>query len=169
MAIKAKEFSLNLPFGIGGCSFEISEGQKNVAWALYAELATRVSTQKLNYGEGSAREALNSVHSLFESTRSVLRAQGPDVGRGKQSVGRAAIRILNEGIRPFLVTWHTALSGFESDEKLRLAKGFGGNHNLAPDEGKWTSRRAFYTALEAWRKDMQKYLKVLEKFAGMKA
>ncbi|WP_170841760.1 hypothetical protein [Nitrosomonas aestuarii] len=48
---------------------------------------------KLKPGIGSAREALNSTHSFFETTRSVLREDGPCAAYGPELVGPVAILI----------------------------------------------------------------------------
>ena len=73
MPAKLKSLNINLPFGLGGATIEINENQQHAAWALYVEMATRVAGEELKPGMGSAREALNSLYSLFETTRAVLR------------------------------------------------------------------------------------------------
>jgi hypothetical protein len=107
VGLKLKSIALNLPFGLGGVNVEVSEAEVRAAWELYVELATRITAQSLEAGSGSAKEALDSIYTLFATTRSVLRAAGPDVGDSPNALGPLAIRILNEGIRPFLVKWHT--------------------------------------------------------------
>lgn len=169
MSWKVDSLNINLPFGLGGTTIVRTEAQRNVAWALYVELATRISTQELKKGQGSAREALNSVYSLFDTTRGVLRAEGPGAAEGPDSIGVTAIKILNEGVRPFLVEWHTKLSGFEDAEKLELAKTHGGNHQVPVDEGKWEDLDGFYVALNVWRLRMLEYLNGLAAVAGISA
>lgn len=68
--------------------------------------------------QGLVREALNSLYSLFGTTRGVLKAAGPDVGASRDSVGgialaqpAAGIAVLNNGLRPFLAKWHPLLHG----------------------------------------------------------
>ena len=72
------------------------------------ELVTRVAVQSLN-SEGFVREAMNSLYSLFGSTREILRKVGPKVGASHDSVGGIAIAVLNNGLRPFLSKWHPLL------------------------------------------------------------
>lgn len=49
-----------------------NEARRWAAWALYIELKTRITTQALNDDQGLLREALNSLYSLFGSTREIL-------------------------------------------------------------------------------------------------
>ncbi len=100
------------------------------AWALYVQLATRIATQKLD-PEGSAQEALRSLYTLFGSVRETLLAVGPDAVDGPDFVGPLAVRLLNEGLRPFLTTWHNRLAAHEHRESIRLSKDHGDAGPLA--------------------------------------
>jgi hypothetical protein len=113
MPLKLRSLSLNLPFGLGGVEIDVSEAEAAAAWQLYVEFATRITGHPLAPGAGSVREGLDSLHTLFATTREVLRAAGPDVARSPDALGPLAIRILNEGVRPFLVEWHTRLRDAE--------------------------------------------------------
>ena len=64
---------VNLPFGFGETEWVTDEGHRQVAWALYVELVTRISVQELHPGQGLIREALSSLYSLFDTTRQILR------------------------------------------------------------------------------------------------
>jgi hypothetical protein len=160
------ELSLSFPFGLGEIKVEITQQQKNAAWQLYVELATRVSSDPLEPGMGSAREALSSLHSLFGCVRGILKETGPLAAQGNGSMASIALDVLNKGIRPFLVKWHTRLSDYEAQEKIRLAREFGGNHTLPPDEGKWPDSEAFYAELEQKRAALSQYVVQLSKIAG---
>ena len=168
MALKLRNLNVNLPFGLGGATIEITKGQAKAAWALYIEMATRVVTQDLKKGEGSVREALNSMYTLFDTTRSVLREAGPDAASGHDSIGPIAIRILNEGIRPQLVKWHTSLSDFEASETLRLQEELGPNSKIVVDETRWQDYELFYEKLVKFQQGMQNYLDILAEIAGIK-
>ncbi len=159
MSLKIQSFNISLLFGLGGANIIVTEAQKKVAWALYVELATRVAGVNLEPGMGSAREALNSLYSLFETTRSVLRAEGPGATNGPESVGPIAIEILNNGVRPFLVKWHTLLSGFEDQQTEEQRKHI--------DEALWPERDAFYQELEENRQGMLVYIQALARIAGI--
>ena len=108
------QVTVSLPFGLGSASWESDPTERNAAWELYIELVTRIAVQSLEPNVGLAREALNSLYSLFGSTREILRKAGPEVGASKRSVGGIAIAVLNQGLRPFLSKWHPELQEWEA-------------------------------------------------------
>lgn len=57
---------------------------------------------------------MNSLYSLFGTTREVLKVAGPNVGASRDSVGGIAIAVLNNGLRPFLAKWHPLLQAWEA-------------------------------------------------------
>lgn len=109
-----KKVSVSLPFGLGSAEWEADSTERHAAWSLYVELVTRISVQPLQEDEGIMREALNSLYSLFGTTREILREAGPDVGASHHSVGGIAIAVLNQGLRPFLTKWHPNLQVWEA-------------------------------------------------------
>lgn len=113
MKMKARQVAINLPFGIGGVTFVANETEQRAAWALYFELATRVSARALDADNVRLRGALGSLHALFQITRDTLRAAGPEVAHGEESLGPLAIRILNDGLAPYLSRWHHRLAAHE--------------------------------------------------------
>jgi hypothetical protein len=153
VALKLRSLSLNLPFGLGGVQIDVSEAEARAAWQLYVEFSTRVTAYPLEPGAGSVKEALESLHSLFATTREVLREAGPEVGDNPEALGPLAIRILNEGVRPFLASWHTELRRTEP-----------GTHacELAPDR-----RDAFDAALGELREQLGQYVDALALIAGI--
>ena len=159
--------SLNLPFGLGGVDLVDDESQKLAAWELYVEYSTRITTQKLTPNTGSIREALSSLHSLFEITRSVLKNKGPGTIDSENSVGVIAIKVLNEGVRPFLVKWHTLLSRYENDQLMKLQRKLGPGVVADKDLSGWEHKAAFYKELEDRRKNLVKFVNVLGKIAGV--
>jgi hypothetical protein len=167
VAVKFNALSVSLPFGIGSVSIEVDEAQQEAAWALYVELATRIATVPLEPGTGSAREALSSLHSLFETTRAVLRSAGPGAASGPHSVGPLAIEILNRGLRPFVADWHGRLSAFERQQVAQQRERFGGQADGVIDESRWDERDAFYVALERNRQAMLVYIEALAEIAGV--
>ncbi|MFV9631268.1 MAG: hypothetical protein ACNYWM_09405 [Methanosarcinales archaeon] len=64
------------------------------------------------------REALSSLHTLFGTTRTILRKYGPSIaqpkGEGDLSFGYLAVAILNVVLRPLLAKWHPLLLDYES-------------------------------------------------------
>jgi hypothetical protein len=97
-----KKVSVSLPFGIGSAEWEADSTQRNAAWSLYVELVTRVAVQSIGADQGTVREAMISLYSLFSSTCEILKAAGPSVGASHDSVGGIAIAVLNNGLCPFL-------------------------------------------------------------------
>ena len=82
--------------------FKFVEADKDAAWELYVELLTRAATQPLPDKEGVELAALESVYSLFETTRHILRRHG----RRSQPFSKVAIPVLNQVVRPFTTKWH---------------------------------------------------------------
>jgi hypothetical protein len=113
--IKTKEVGITIDFGVFKLQTKwVSDPrQREAAWALYVELATRIATQPLDLDEGALHEALASLHDLFPAARNVLRKSGPAAGAGPDTVGGIALAVLNGAVRPFLARWHTRLDAWE--------------------------------------------------------
>jgi hypothetical protein len=79
-----------------------SDPDKKAAWELYIELLTRITTQFLGEDEGDEKTALESIYSLFPTTRSIIRATGRDC----IEFTKIAVVILNQKVRPFTAKWH---------------------------------------------------------------
>lgn len=96
-------------------TFIVDEDARLVAWRLYVEVSTRVSTQPLADDTGLIREAMDSLHALFRTTREALKHSRPSAQQpvGRQSVEHFAIRMLNHELRPFLSKWHPLLREYE--------------------------------------------------------
>ena len=75
---------------------------QDAAWELYIEMLTRVVTQHLPSKFGDEKAALESVHTLFPTTREILRRHG----RKATKFSKVAIPILNQVVRPFTTKWH---------------------------------------------------------------
>lgn len=82
-------------------TFEPDDHDKDAAWELYVELLTRIATQPLKDEEGDEKTALESVYSLFATTRSILKRYKKGMNFAKIS-----IIVLNQIIRPFTAKWH---------------------------------------------------------------
>jgi hypothetical protein len=154
MGLKLRSVAVSLPFGLGGVQVDVSEAEVRAAWNLYVEFATRITGVPLARS-GSAREALNSLYTLFDTTRDVLKTAGPEIADGPDSLGPLAVRILNEGLRPFIVKWHARLRAFER------ARGDG------DDESAWAERPQFDAELERVRDQLARYLDLLADIAGV--
>ena len=132
--------------------------QRNAAWALYVELVTRIATQDLDLEVGMVREALDSLHELFDVTRDILRKDGPQVGMGPSTVGGMALRVVNDGVRPFLAKWHPRLADWET--RRRGTVGELAHERAWPDEAKCRGE------LAKLQRGLSTYAEALGKIAG---
>lgn len=99
-------------------TWEPDESERQAAWELYVELATRITVVELGEDEGLLREALSSLYTIFGTTRDILRRYGPAVApqvpAGHVTFGMLAVNILNLSIRPLLSKWHPLLTSYEA-------------------------------------------------------
>ena len=107
--MKFKEFlsqfdldTLSLKLGVLEADISFQENDKDAAWELYIEMLTRIVTQPLPVEAGDEQTALNSVYSLFPTTREILRTRG----RNTIEFSKIAIPVLNQVVRPFTAKWH---------------------------------------------------------------
>lgn len=110
--LKADKITINVP-PFGKITLHLNETEKRAAWSLYVEISTRVAVRPFADKYGLLRGALNSLYSLFSTTREILRNAGPDVAHGPDSLGPLAIRMLTDGIAPFSNKWHHRLEDYE--------------------------------------------------------
>lgn len=71
------------------------------AHALYVELVTRISTQRLHYRSGNEETAVASLHSFFATTRKLMK-EHPEAFEFQH----AARVFLNDILRPYTARWH---------------------------------------------------------------
>ena len=116
---------------------------KNAAWALYVELLTRITTQPLPIEHGNEKTALDSVYSLFATTREVIREYGPEC----INFTKIAIVVLNQVIRPFTAKWH--------------------RKSIAGDFENETERTVFRDELAALQVELRKYSQMLADIADV--
>lgn len=116
---------------------------KNAAWALYIELLTRITTQPLPIEHGDEKTALDSVYSLFATTREVIREYGPDC----INFTKIAIVVLNQVIRPFTAKWH--------------------RKSIAGDFENESERTVFRDELAALQEELRKYSRMLADIADV--
>ncbi|MGB3401760.1 MAG: hypothetical protein WBA77_03645 [Microcoleaceae cyanobacterium] len=156
-----KKVSVSLPFGLGSAEWQADSTERNAAWSLYVELVTRISVEPLEESEGFHREAFNSLYSLFETTREVLREAGPGVGASHNSVGGIAIAVLNRGIRPFLTKWHPSLQTWEAQKPEGVSS--------QEHQQSWEKEAQLRRKLEALRQELNKYAQALAQIAGIES
>lgn len=93
----------------------LTDQSHDAAWAMYVEMVTRISTQPLPDEDGDEQTALDSVYSVFATTRGILK----EYGRESPEFSKLAVLILNQKVRPFTAKWHVpSLQGaFANPEK----------------------------------------------------
>ncbi|MGC5284812.1 hypothetical protein [Micromonospora sp. DT231] len=149
------ELTVSIP-NFTDLTFAVTPSNEGVAWRLFVESVTRVSTQPLTEGTGVVRETLNSLYSLFQSVRQTLVEAGPTAGvGGTQTVEHLAIGMLNAQMRPFLAKWHPQLLQWE---------------RVNPDvpESQWPGNAQCRAELEAMRLGLLDYVRGLGQLAGVR-
>ena len=150
---------LNIPW-VGSISgtWEPDEFEVRAAWELYVEMVTRTPLGGLQPEGGSAREALTSIYSLFETTRSILKIHGPGIASPKRgrdlSFGYLAASMLNLVLRPFLTEWHPRLQSWERNRP-----------GMA--EAEWPDRADFLQALRGTREQLEQYASLFAEVANV--
>ena len=76
--------------------------EKEAAWILFVELATRIATQELPDDVGMENRALGSLYDFFIKARDIL----VERGRLAQDFSVMTVYTLNHVLRPFLAEWH---------------------------------------------------------------
>ena len=134
---------IRLNLSVVALEIDFNENDRDAAWELYIEMLTRIVTQPLPAGSGDERAALDSVYSLFPTTRAILRRQG----RNALQFSKVAIPVLNQVVRPFTAKWHgESLAGAFDDP----------------------ARRALFRAeLELLQEDLWNYNRLLANIAGV--
>ena len=122
---------------------DLKTDDQDAAWELYVEMLTRIVTQPLPADAGDEKTALDSVYSLFPTTREILQRRG----RKASHFSKVAIPVLNQIVRPFTAKWH----------KEALADAF-------EDTAK---RGEFREELGALQEDLRNYNRLLADIAGV--
>lgn len=78
------------------------EADRALAWDIYVELMTRITTQELQDEEGNDKSALDSIYALFKETRTRMHERGVDCA----NTGLLITAFLNEKVRDFTAKWH---------------------------------------------------------------
>jgi len=161
--LSQSKFTVNLGFLQIETTWEIDEIQKKAAWEMYVELSTRISTAELKKDEGLLREALTSLHSLFATTREILKRYGPSVATPTNptdtTFGHIAVGILNRVIRPTLAKWHPRLLDWEQQRE----KG----KTLTEHENEWKYNEELRNEINIVRIKLIEYADVLGVVSGV--
>lgn len=134
--------SLRIKAGPLRAEFKPQDPDKSAAWSLYVELLTRITTQPLPPDHGDEKTALDSVFSLFATTRTILKEN-----RGCTTFSKVAVPVLNQIIRPFTAEWHKLSLEGAFDDKAQCQK--------------------FRDELSSLQKELRKYTTALADIAGV--
>lgn len=145
-----RDVTVSIP-EFAGFSFVVNDEHKRVAWRLFIETASRVSTQPLPEARGFLREALTSLYTLFTTVREELKTMSPSRSGRKATVEMFALRMLNNELRPFLTKWHPLLARYE------------GRHEQ--DEDEWDRASECRKELEEMRRRIIKYAQAFGELA----
>lgn len=156
--------NLKLPFlGQISGTWAPDEVERDAAWEMYVELATRIAIAPLAPGEGMLREALTSLHSLFASTRDILREHGPRIARpsreGDIAFAYLALAVLNGALRPLLTRWHPELTAYEQQRPP--------GESVVAWERAWPYRERLSQQIETTRQALLNYADVLAQVADV--
>ena len=122
---------------------EFKPDDQDAAWELYVEMLTRIVTQPLPADAGDEKTALDSVYSLFPTTREILRRRG----RTALHFSKVAIPVLNQVVRPFTAKWHQEVLAGAFDDAAK--------------------RSTFRDELSALQADLRNYNRLLADIAGV--
>lgn len=103
----------------GDRRWDPTEADRTAAHVLRVELLSRISTQRLGYGQGVERAALKSVRALFERARQVTAANP-----GSSTFEVLVWHVMNAQARPFAAKWHPRseaglLDALDSSDEFR--------------------------------------------------
>ncbi|MFC9238423.1 hypothetical protein ACFTZK_18470 [Streptomyces decoyicus] len=139
------------------------DSEREAAWELYVELATRISVVELGPDEGLLREALSSLYTVFGTTREILRRYGPAVAPrvapGKVTFGVLAVNVLNHSIRPLLSRWHPLLTAHEAKRVEHV--------DPVAHERCWTRAEELRAEIESVRSVLLELAQTLNEVAGV--
>ncbi len=135
--------NLKINLGFAEMEFQPQDEDRDAAWEMYIELLTRITTQALPLESGDELTALKSIHSLFPTTREIIKRHK----RHAQEFTKIAIIVLNQVVRPFTAKWH----------KLSLQQAF--------DDPEMC--RQFRQELEALQQQLIHYTAMLGDMAGV--
>ena len=153
-SVRLTDITLTVP-QFSSLHFAVTRDTRQVAWKLFVESVTRISTQPLDPGGGLLREALTSLYGLFTVTREILKESQPSATTGRDpTVEHLAIAMLNGELRPFLTRWHPVLLRWEKV------------HPNQP-ESEWPEAGACRSDLATMQRHLQQYVLGFGKLAGL--
>jgi hypothetical protein len=94
--------------------FAVTKDHKVLAKRIVVQMTSRIAVRVLADDAGLAREALNSLHSLFLFVRDQLHEDTNTRSvPGRPKVNMLAMNMINNHLAPFLGHWHYCLTNWE--------------------------------------------------------
>jgi uncharacterized membrane protein YeaQ/YmgE (transglycosylase-associated protein family) len=153
-SVRLTDITLTVP-QFSELHFAVTRDSQQVAWKLFVESVTRISSQTLEGDEGLLREALTSIYGLFATTRDVLKEARPSTRTGTDpTVEHLAVAMLNNELRPFLSRWHPALKRWE-------------DANPGQPESSWPEAQRCRDDLTAMQRRLREYILGFGGLAGL--
>lgn len=142
--------------------WEPDDAEKQAAWEIYIELVTRIPLAILEEDQGILREALSSLYSLLQITRTILRRLGPRPTPSNvepvQSFSYLAVSMLNIALRPLLAKWHPLLKDYEERRPSSVG--------ILEYERKWEKYAELRQEIASTRHALLTYASTFAKLAG---
>lgn len=137
-----------------------SPAERAAAYELLIELSTRNTATNVG-SDASLRDALSSLHAMFDITREVLRKHGAEASKGSGgnlSLAVIAVRVLNDVFRPVLSKWHPLLKSYEDKRPAEITS--------VEWEQRWALGESCRSELSAMRASVVAYMDTLGRIAG---
>ena len=83
--------SLKINMRFAEMEFVYTDADEKAAWEMYVEIITRVLSRTSHFELGDERAALQSVYSLFQTTRDLLKLYGRDYSLERVSEKRILV------------------------------------------------------------------------------
>lgn len=141
-----------------------SPQEREAAYQLLVELATRMSAFRVTSADGTIADSLRSIEEMFDLTRATLREHGVDSAKGSAgnlSLAVVAVRVLNEVLAPVLRRWGPELADHEARRALDAP-----GRTAVDWERTWASAPQCRTDLDTMLASIRAYLDTLSRIAG---
>jgi hypothetical protein len=102
---RAQSMSINIPFGLGSATFDLTPKDRVAAWKLHVQLVTRKAALPFDREHDVIADVLSSLFDLFQVARELLLEMPPSDSSDQRGVAGLMVRVLNDGIRPTLTHW----------------------------------------------------------------
>ena len=97
--------TVNIPFGLGNMTYDLSKKERILSWHLFVQLRTRKAALPFDEDHDVITEVYDSLYELFPITRDLVMNLPLKEIEKQESVADLMLRVLNDGLRPHLTTW----------------------------------------------------------------